>query len=120
MGRARKRHKVLVLFDTAGTPPANQDFTKELQTNDDWAAEAHVTDAGCASKAIRLFRSGLRSSVFSRSRSMPNFMSIPRYLSLNHCQEEAYAGLQRCSRRRGHEQRDRGRAWILMPDASLA
>jgi D-alanine-D-alanine ligase len=44
MVRIRKRHKVLVLFDTAGTPPANQDFTKELKT-DDWAAEAHVIDA---------------------------------------------------------------------------
>jgi D-alanine-D-alanine ligase len=44
MTRARKRHKVLVLFDTAGTPPENQDFTEELKT-DDWAAEAHVIDA---------------------------------------------------------------------------
>ena len=44
MTRARKRSKVLVLFDTAGTPPANQDFTKELKT-DDWAAEAHVIEA---------------------------------------------------------------------------
>ena len=44
MVRARKRHKVLVLFDTAGTPPADQDFTKELKT-DDWAAEAHVIEA---------------------------------------------------------------------------
>lgn len=44
MVRARKRHKVLVLFDTAGTPPADQDFTKELKT-DDWAAEAHVIAA---------------------------------------------------------------------------
>jgi D-alanine-D-alanine ligase len=44
MVRVRKRYKVLVLFDTAGTPPANQDFTKELKT-DDWAAEAHVIGA---------------------------------------------------------------------------
>ena len=44
MVRVKKRHKVLVLFDTAGTPPADQDFTKELKT-DDWAAEAHVIDA---------------------------------------------------------------------------
>jgi D-alanine-D-alanine ligase len=44
MTRARKRHKVLVLFDTAGTPPENQDFTEELKT-DDWAAEAHVIEA---------------------------------------------------------------------------
>jgi len=44
MVRAKKRHKVLVLFDTAGTPPADQDFTKEMKT-DDWAAEAHVIDA---------------------------------------------------------------------------
>jgi D-alanine-D-alanine ligase len=42
--RGRKRYKVLVLFDTAGTPPADQDFTKELKT-DDWAAEAHVIAA---------------------------------------------------------------------------
>ena len=44
MVQAKKRYKVLVLFDTAGTPPADQDFTKELKT-DDWAAEAHVIDA---------------------------------------------------------------------------
>jgi D-alanine-D-alanine ligase len=44
MVQARKRCKVLVLFDTAGTPPENQDFTEELKT-DDWAAEAHVIDA---------------------------------------------------------------------------
>src|SRR5512145_252766 len=44
MVRLRKRQKVLVLFDTAGTPPADQDFTKELKT-DDWAAEAHVIEA---------------------------------------------------------------------------
>lgn len=44
MARAKKRLKVLVLFDTAGTPPADQDFTKELKT-DDWAAEAHVIAA---------------------------------------------------------------------------
>jgi D-alanine-D-alanine ligase len=44
MVRARKRYKVLVLFDTAGTPPEDQDFTAELKT-DDWAAEAHVIGA---------------------------------------------------------------------------
>jgi D-alanine-D-alanine ligase len=44
MARARKHYKVLVLFDTAGTPPADQDFTKELKT-DDWAAEANVIEA---------------------------------------------------------------------------
>ena len=44
MVRAKKRYKVLVLFDTAGTPPPDQDFTKELKT-DDWAAEAHVIGA---------------------------------------------------------------------------
>jgi len=44
MGRVKKRQKVLVLFDTAGTPPPDQDFTKELKT-DDWAAEAHVIAA---------------------------------------------------------------------------
>ena len=44
MVRAKKRYKVLVLFDTAGTPPPNQDFSKELKT-DDWAAEAHVIAA---------------------------------------------------------------------------
>ncbi|HWP23974.1 MAG TPA: hypothetical protein VNM15_07360 [Candidatus Binatia bacterium] len=44
MVRARKRYKVLVLFDTAGTPAADQDFTEELKT-DDWAAEAHVIGA---------------------------------------------------------------------------
>jgi D-alanine-D-alanine ligase len=44
MVRARKRYKVLVLFDTAGTPPPDQDFSAELKT-DDWAAEAHVISA---------------------------------------------------------------------------
>ncbi len=44
MARPRKLYKVLVLFDTAGEPPADQDFSKELKT-DDWAAEAHVIDA---------------------------------------------------------------------------
>jgi D-alanine-D-alanine ligase len=44
VARGRKRYKVLVLFDTAGTPPADQDFSKELKT-DDWAAEAHVIAA---------------------------------------------------------------------------
>jgi len=44
MTRPRKRHRVLVLFDTAGTPPADQDFSAELKT-DDWAAEAHVIGA---------------------------------------------------------------------------
>jgi hypothetical protein len=44
MVRAKKRYKVLVLFGSAGTPPADQDFSKELKT-DDFAAEAHVIDA---------------------------------------------------------------------------
>lgn len=44
MSRARKRYKVLVLFDTAGTPPADQNFTKELKT-DDWATEANIIEA---------------------------------------------------------------------------
>jgi D-alanine-D-alanine ligase len=44
MVRPRKLYKVLVLFDTAGAPPADQDFSKELKTGD-WAAEAHVIGA---------------------------------------------------------------------------
>ncbi|MEX0804664.1 MAG: hypothetical protein WD688_15315 [Candidatus Binatia bacterium] len=44
MTAAKRKHKVLVLFDTAGTPPPNQDFTEELKT-DDWAAEAHIIGA---------------------------------------------------------------------------
>jgi D-alanine-D-alanine ligase len=44
MGKAKRKYNVLVLFDTAGTPPADQDFTRELKT-DDWAAEAHVIGA---------------------------------------------------------------------------
>jgi D-alanine-D-alanine ligase len=44
MGRSKQKYKVLVLFDTAGTPPADQDFSRELKT-DDWAAEAHVLAA---------------------------------------------------------------------------
>jgi D-alanine-D-alanine ligase len=43
MGGARK-YKVLVLFDSAGTPPPDQDFSRELKT-EDWAAEAHVIGA---------------------------------------------------------------------------
>ena len=33
-----------MLFGSAGTPPADQDFSKELKT-DDFAAEAHVIAA---------------------------------------------------------------------------
>jgi D-alanine-D-alanine ligase len=44
MAGTRRKYKVLVLFDSAGTPPADQDFSRELKT-DDWAAEAHVIDA---------------------------------------------------------------------------
>lgn len=44
MAKARLKYKVLVLFDSAGTPPVDQDFSRELKT-DDWAAEAHVIDA---------------------------------------------------------------------------
>ncbi len=40
----KKRLKVLALFDTAGTPPADQDFSRELKTAD-WKAEANVIDA---------------------------------------------------------------------------
>ncbi|HEY2988200.1 MAG TPA: ATP-grasp domain-containing protein [Candidatus Binatia bacterium] len=44
MAATRRKRKVLVLFDSAGTPPADQDFSRELKT-EDWAAEAHVIDA---------------------------------------------------------------------------
>ena len=44
MGKTRQKYKVLVLFDTAGTPPATQDYSRGLKT-DDWAAEAHVLAA---------------------------------------------------------------------------
>src|SRR5438105_13996736 len=44
MATAKRKYKVLVLFDTAGTPPPDQDFSVELKT-DDWAAEAHVIGA---------------------------------------------------------------------------
>jgi len=44
MAKARLKYKVLVLCDSAGTPPVDQDFSRELKT-DDWAAEAHVIDA---------------------------------------------------------------------------
>lgn len=44
MATAKHKYKVLVLFDTAGTPPPDQDFSAELKT-DDWAAEAHVIGA---------------------------------------------------------------------------
>lgn len=39
-----KKLKVLALFDTAGTPPADQDFSRELKT-EDWKAEADVIRA---------------------------------------------------------------------------
>src|SRR5713226_3992810 len=44
MTRMRRKYKVLVLFDSAGTPPSDQDFSRELKTAD-WAAEAHVIEA---------------------------------------------------------------------------
>src|SRR5947208_15557816 len=44
MATAKHKYKVLVLFDTAGTPPPDQDFSAELKT-DDWAAEANVMGA---------------------------------------------------------------------------
>src|SRR5712692_1281113 len=44
MSGPRRKYKILVLFDSAGTPPSDQDFSKELKT-DDWAAEAHVIAA---------------------------------------------------------------------------
>jgi len=44
MATAKHKYKVLVLFDTAGTPPPDQDFSAELKT-DDWAVEAHVIGA---------------------------------------------------------------------------
>ena len=40
----KKKLKVLVLFDGTSPTTVDQDFTKELKT-DDWAAEAHVIDA---------------------------------------------------------------------------
>jgi D-alanine-D-alanine ligase len=42
---ARQKYKVLVLFDSAGTPPDDQDFSKQLKSDEDWATEAHVIDA---------------------------------------------------------------------------
>lgn len=42
--KVRKKLKILVLFDTAGTPPADQDFSQELKTVD-WETEAHVIEA---------------------------------------------------------------------------
>jgi D-alanine-D-alanine ligase len=41
----RRKYKVLVLFDSAGTPPADQDFSHELKNDEDWATEAHVIAA---------------------------------------------------------------------------
>ncbi len=40
----RTKLKILTLFDTAGTPPQDQDFTRELKT-EDWKAEANVINA---------------------------------------------------------------------------
>lgn len=42
--KVRKKLKILMLFDTAGTPPADQDFSQELKT-EDWETEAHVIEA---------------------------------------------------------------------------
>ncbi len=39
-----KTLKTLVVFDSAGTPPENQDYTHELQTPD-WQAERNVLDS---------------------------------------------------------------------------
>lgn len=39
-----KKLKILVLCDTPGPPPANQDFTEEFK-KEDWKTEAHVVDA---------------------------------------------------------------------------
>ena len=36
--------KILLLFDSAGTPPESQDFTEEFK-HEDWAAEAAVVDS---------------------------------------------------------------------------
>jgi D-alanine-D-alanine ligase len=41
----RSKRKVLVLFDSAGTPPADQDFSRQLKHDEDWATEAHVIEA---------------------------------------------------------------------------
>ena len=41
----RQKYKVLVLFDSAGTPPADQDFSRELKSDEDWATEAQVIEA---------------------------------------------------------------------------
>lgn len=41
----RRKQKILVLFDSAGTPPADQDFSRELKNDEDWATEAHVIAA---------------------------------------------------------------------------
>lgn len=40
----RTKLKILTLFDTAGTPPQDQDFSRELKT-EDWKAEADVINA---------------------------------------------------------------------------
>lgn len=39
-----KRHKTLVLFDSAGTPPQDQDFSREFNS-EEWATEANVIEA---------------------------------------------------------------------------
>src|ERR1051325_6556727 len=41
----RRKEKGLVLFESAGTPPADQDFSRELKNDEDWATEAHVIAA---------------------------------------------------------------------------
>ena len=42
--KTRKKLRVLVLADTPGTPPTDQDFSQELKTAD-WETEAHVLEA---------------------------------------------------------------------------
>src|SRR3990172_8193495 len=42
--KTRKKLRVLVLAETPGTPPTDQDFSQELKTAD-WETEAHVLEA---------------------------------------------------------------------------
>ena len=40
-----KKLDVLVIFDSAGTPPADQNFQKEMKEEEDWKTESHVCTA---------------------------------------------------------------------------
>lgn len=60
--------KVLVLFDTAGTPPENQDFSAEMKT-EEWKTERHVIRA-LKNLGHEVFHAGIYESVAPLARAI--------------------------------------------------